>query len=99
MAKVSSTSTFAQIDAEYRDTLFWEENDSASEAWRHAAAARLLIQEIPKNSIKGSNQVSYDPDLLRREAETAEKFARLKKNSAQKSRVTRVDFSRNRAYG
>lgn len=96
---IDSTSTYAQVEAEYRDTADYLVDQSASKARRHAVAIRHLLLLLPSNSIKGSNSVSMRVDLLRDELVRAEQYALAAGRSSPTANVIRPDFRGMRAHG
>jgi len=92
---LSSSSTYAQIEAEYLDTANYVASNSPSMARRHAVAIRFLLLRAPMESEKGSNRVRYDQQRWQIELEKAEGFARARDSAS----VRRADFSNMRAYG
>lgn len=94
---LTSTSTFADIEAEYRDTAGYRLAGSATLAYRHAIAIRFLLLSLPSNSVKGANQVSYSMSLLKDEMERAEAFA--VNTPTNRTSVIRADFTNMRAHG
>lgn len=95
---ITSASTYAQVEAEYRDTAGYLANDSLDEARRHAIAIRHLLVLLPSATSKGSSSVSFRVDLLKDELERAESFA-LMKGAANTNRFVRADFSQMRKHG
>ncbi len=94
---LDSASTYADIEAEYRDTAGYRLSGSASLAMRHAVAIRFLLLALPSNSVKGANQVSYSMSLLKDELEAAEAFA--VNTPTNRTNVIRADFTSMRAHG
>lgn len=95
---LSSTSTFAEVDAEYKDTASYRLSNDSTLALRHAVAIRFLLLLIPGNSTKGANSVSYSMSLLKDELEAAEDFATHAATTGR-TNVIRADFRNMRAHG
>lgn len=96
---IDSTSTYAQVEAEYRDTADYLIDQSASKARRHAAAIRHLLVLLPSNSVKGANSVSMRVDLLHDELRRAEAYALAAGRSSPSANVIRPDFRGMRDHG
>jgi hypothetical protein len=95
---ISSSSTYAEVEAEYRDTADYRLDASATKALRHAAAISHLLILLPSNSVKGANQVSYAMSLLQSQLERAEAYA-VAAGSGNATNVIRADFRGMRAHG
>lgn len=94
---LTSASTYAEVEAEYRDTASYLIDESASLALRHAAAIRHLLLLLPSTSTKGANSISYSMSLLRDELLRAEQYAIAKTTNA--TNVIRADLRSLRAHG
>ncbi len=92
---LTSSSTFAQILAEYKDTANYEANGSAAEARRFATSIRYLLIEMPNSSVKGSNQVGFSKGELERQLKQAEQYAR----TTGATQIKRAAFREMRALG
>lgn len=91
---ITSSSTYDQVLAEYKDTASYFSDNDIALAKRHAIAIRFLLMDQPSSATKGANSVSFRIDLLQKELERAEKFA-----WAAAKTVMRVDFRRMRENG
>lgn len=94
---LTSASTYADVEAEYRDTAGYRITGDAALALRHAVAIRYLLLLLPSNSVKGANQVSYSMSLLKDELEAAEAYA--VHSPTNRTNVIRADFRGMRAHG
>ncbi len=65
---ISSTSTIAQIEAEYMDTLSYRSPASVTLAHRHLNAINALIAKRPSSSAKGSNTYTLSTQELGNQA-------------------------------
>ncbi|MBX3467176.1 MAG: hypothetical protein KF878_09805 [Planctomycetes bacterium] len=92
---LTSSSTYAQVEAEYRDTADYLVDASAEKALRHAAAIRHLLILLPSSSAKGANAVGFNTTLLRDELVRAEDYARARRGP----NVIRADFRSMRSHG
>ena len=97
---LTSASTFANVETEYKDTASYEINESASEARRHAVAIRFFLILLPSSSVKGSNSVGYSADMLRSELHAAIEYARQADGGlTRKSNIVRFDGRSMRTNG
>ena len=97
---LTSASTFKEVEAEYENTASYRITQSASEARRHAVAIEFLLLRLPSTAVKGSNTVSYNPDLLRQRQLAAERFADdIDGGISRKGNIQRVDFRAMRTGG
>jgi len=83
---IDSTSTIAEIEAEYKDTAGYFSANSTALAYRHAIAIGYMLLN-PSAATKGSHSISTRIDLLQREKERAENFARFSGGTAASSYV------------
>ncbi len=95
---LTSASTFAEVEAEYRDTAGYRLSGSASLALRHAVAIRFLLLLVPSTSTKGANTVGYSMSLLEKQLADAEAYATHAPTTGR-TNVIRADFSSMRAHG
>lgn len=65
---ISSTSTLAQIKAEYMDTLAYRSPINVSLAHRHLNAIRALVMNRPSSATKGANSFGFNVNSLENEA-------------------------------
>ena len=71
MATLSSSSTLAQIQAEYADTASYSEDGDVAKCRRFITACRLLILKTPKSYGTREAQTEYNPELIREELQEA----------------------------
>lgn len=67
MAAITSSSTYAQVQAAYLDNVGYAEDDSPSKAKAFITACRALLLHLPKQSAHGSSSTSFNPDLIQKE--------------------------------
>lgn len=96
---ITSSSTFAEVQAEYEDTAGYLINESVSEALRHAKAIAVLLVRLPMQATRGGNMVTYDIPRLEKQRADAISYAEAKGASSNGSSVIRADFSQLRAFG
>ena len=94
---LSSSSTFAQIEAEYLDTASYFADDDLGLAKRHSIAIRYMLLKIPTNTVKGGNSVSYSMSLLKAEKDLTENFIHQKELAGK--RFIRASGQRFRGRG
>ncbi len=93
MAAITSSTTVAQGEAEYADTLFYRSPIDVDLAHRHLAAIQFLIMKRPSSAAKGPNTFSLGIPDLRREADDLEKWlARHDPNYTAPNKVIYGDF-------
>ena len=64
---LSSSSTLAQIEAQYDNSADWFISASIATAKDHAEAITMLLRRLVSSATKGSNSYSQRVDLLRDE--------------------------------
>lgn len=96
---ITSASTYAEIEAEYLDTLSYEREGSVSKAYRHAEACSALRLKRPNTSTKGSNSVSFSVESLEAAAKAATQFARANDTATGGSSFVRASFTSLRDHG
>lgn len=95
---LTSASTYADVQAEYRSTASYRLENSVSLALRHAVAIRFMLEMLPSTSTKGANTVSYSMSLLEKQLQDAEAFA-ASAATAGRTNVIRADFRSMRSHG
>lgn len=97
---ITSASTYAEIEAEYLDTLSYEREASVSKAYLHAEACRALRLRRPTTSVKGSNQVGFSSeDLIQAERDALAYARSAAADSAGGSSFVRASFRSLRDHG
>jgi len=96
---LTSTSTYAEIQAEVFDTALYEFQSTVSAqlsmAKLHLQARVALSLRQPTTSIKGSNTVSYNMATNQDEIDKVQAFIR----SREPANTVRVDFRQMRTHG
>ena len=72
MSQLSSTSTFAEIEASYMDNASYEEDADAGKAKAFVTACRLLIQKTNSQLTSDGQTSAYDVKLLQAELRDAQ---------------------------
>lgn len=67
MSTLTSSSTFAQVEAEYDNNASYEEDASTSKARAFITALRILIRRVPEESRNAGSSVRYNIAQLREE--------------------------------
>ncbi len=97
---LSSSSTFVQVEAEYKNTASYRINASTSEALRHAVAIGFLLLLLPSTSTKGANTVGYSMSLLQDQLRAANDYAEaIDGKPTRKNNMVRADFRGMRRFG
>lgn len=97
---LSSSSTLAEVYAEYMNTADYRKSGSASEAQDHAIAISYLMVLLPDESRKGSSQVKWDKTkeaLLQMEKREAIAYAEAVSSGG--SSFIRADLTKLRGHG
>ena len=74
MATLTSSSTDAEVWAEYDDTASYEEDASVSKAKRFVTACRILLRRRPTISESGSKKIEFDSELIASETSEARRW-------------------------
>lgn len=75
MSTLSSSSTFAEMQAAYIDNASYAEDGSLAKARAFITACRCLLLKLPKRSKHGLNQeTEFEPSLLRQELLQAQQY-------------------------
>ncbi len=97
---LTSSSTFTQVESEFKDTASYRINQSASEARRHAVAIEFLLLLLPSSATKGANQVGYDMGLLAAKQDRAYAYAdSIDGGITRKNNRVQADFRTMRTNG
>ena len=93
MANLSSSSTLAQVEAEYDNNASYAEDLDTTKCRRFITACRILIRRTASSTTKGSNSLSFPTSLLQRELEKAQRWLEAHDNDQRAGPVTtRPDF-------
>lgn len=88
---IDSTSTLAQVHAEYKDTADWDDDADIAKAKRFKKACRYLLLMVPKASKNSVSEVEVDPRVVQQQLGQVELF--VASNSSKRRKSLDVDFS------
>ena len=95
MSTLSSASTLQQIKDAYADNASYEEDASVAKAKIFITACRLLLVKLPKRAVhggRGGEEVELEPDLIRDELASAQKWLAVQPDTSGSGTVTHVSF-------
>lgn len=97
---ITSASTIAQINAEYKDTLYFRSPVNVALAHRHLAAIYAMMVDRPTSATKGANSFGFSANNLQTQADKVLKWLERHddENNLSGPDVINVDFRHNPRY-
>jgi len=95
LSTLSSSSTLAEIQAEYDDNASYAEDDSVAKAAAFVTACRMLLRVIPKVSVQGGRggfELHTDPESLRQQISEATRWRSLRQTAGGVRHTSLEDF-------
>lgn len=100
MSTLNSTSTLAQIEAEYANNASYAEDNSVAKARAFVTACRLLLLKYPKRTGTPQADLETSIELIQKEKTAAETWLQSHDtgptSTSSGPRVTRVSFENSR---
>ena len=100
MATLSSSSTLAQVEAEYDDNASWFEDQSLTKAKAFVTACTILLRRLYRLQSKGANTLGFDPERIEEQRKEAKEWLTLNDpNNLRRIRVSQASLQNNRGQG